>query len=164
METKRSKNNTISEWRCSGVVYNDFDELYYTYIRTLNCSHCNKEFKNSLDRCLDHDHSTGLFRAIVCRGCNIHDRYINYPEGYDNKLYYKKNKEKIAKKKKEYGEVNKERIAEAGKIYREKNKEIIKEKKNKKITCECGGKYTNCHKSIHLKTMKHTDWYMEQVD
>ena len=46
-KTKYHKTNTICKWKYKGVVYDDWDELYYTYIRTLNCSHCNKEFKNS---------------------------------------------------------------------------------------------------------------------
>ena len=75
-----------------------------------------------------------------------------------------KRTEPESKQKQEYGQVNKEKIAKQKKKYREKNEEIIKERKNKKNTCECGGKYTNSHKSIHLKTIKHTDWYMEQVD
>ena len=164
MESKRSKNNTISKWRCSGVVYNDFDELYYIYIRTLKCCACNKEFKNSYERCLDHDHETGLFRAIVCRGCNVYDRYIKYPDGYDKKKWLKEyreaNKEKITEEGKIYRENNKEKIVEKNKKYREKNKEKI----NKKYDCECGGKYINSHKQNHLKTIKHTAWFMEQVD
>ena len=74
-KTKYHKTYTINRWKINGVVYDDFDELYYTYIRTLKCSHCNKEFGNSFDRCLDHDHSTGLLRAIVCHKCNACDRY-----------------------------------------------------------------------------------------
>ena len=175
MEIKRTKVNTISKWRCSGVIYDDWDELYYIYIRTLKCSHCNKEFNNSYERCLDHDHITGLFRAIVCRGCNNHDRYIKYPDGYDEKLYYKKNKEKIAEQHKLYREENKEKIAEKNKEYREENKEKLKKIKKeyyqtnkenitKKYTCECGGKYIHINKQRHLKTIKHIAWFMEQVD
>tara|TARA_R110002153_G_scaffold2977_1_gene14050 strand:+ start:40 stop:696 length:657 start_codon:yes stop_codon:yes gene_type:complete len=218
METKYKyhKYNTISNWKYKGVLYDDWDELYYTYIRTLNCSHCNKEFKNSLDRHLDHDHETGLLRAIVCRGCNIHDSYIKYPDGYDRKLYnennkekqkeyfreynkqnkekinkvkkiyYEDNKDKIAEIKKKYyednrdkivkyREANKEKIVKLQKEYNEKNKEKIakqkkeyrlknKEKITKKYDCECGGKYTHEYKKQHLKTIKHTAWFMEQVD
>ena len=189
-KTKYHKTDTISNWKYKGVIYDDWDELYYTYMNTLNCSHCNKEFKKSKDRHLDHNHSTGLFRAIVCQKCNCKDSYINYPEGYDRKIYYKdyseKNKEKIKGKKKEYKEKCKEKIKEYNKIYSEKNKEKIKEyyeknkeniaeyKKeyyetnkeiiNKKYTCDCGGKYTNRHKKQHLKTIKHIAWFMEQVD
>ena len=115
METKRSKYDTIRNWKSRGVIYNDFDELYYTYIRTLNCCACNKEFKNSFDRCLDHNHETGLFRAIVCQNCNNNDSYNKYPDGYDKK-----------KVNKEYREANKE-------YFREYKKNIIKQIKIKLI-------------------------------
>jgi len=166
-----NKINTIKNWKSRGVLYNDFEELYYIYMNTLSCSHCNKDFKNSLDRCLDHDHETGLFRAIVCRGCNVCDRYIKYPNGYDknkwckewrennieyNKDYYKNNKEYF----KEYYENNKEKYKVNQKEYYENNRE----QKNKKYDCECGGKYTQQHKSQHFKSIKHTAWFMEQVD
>ena len=144
-----NKSRTISRWKFAGVIYGDFEELYYIYMNTLKCYACNKEFKNSYVRCLDHDHSTGLFRAIVCRGCNSNDRYIKYPNGYDKKIWYKNNKEKIA---------------ERTKIYRNNNKGKFRERTNKKYDCECGGKYTHCHKQHHLKTIKHIAWYMEQVD
>ena len=115
METKRSKYDTIKNWKSRGVIYNDFDELYYTYIRTLNCCACNKEFKNSFDRCLDHNHETGLFRAIVCQNCNKYDSYIKYPDGYDKK-----------KVNKEYREANKE-------YFGEYKKNVIKQIKKKLI-------------------------------
>ena len=71
------------------------------------------------------------------------------------KEYYKANKEKIDEYKKEYRELNKERANEYGKNYREANKEKIKQKQNEKHNCECGGKYTDANKSIHMKTKKH---------
>ena len=152
-----NKINTIKNWESRGVIYNDFDELYYTYIRTLKCCACNKDFKNSYDRCLDHNHITGLFRAIVCRGCNSCDRYIKYPDGYDKKIYDKKyreeNKEKVAKKHKKYYEANKEHY-----------KEYVEKNKHKIYNCECGGSYHKNNKKRHLKTIKHTAWFMEQVD
>jgi len=69
-------------WKARGVIYHSIDELYEVYINTMNCQHCNKEFKNSMDRCLDHDHNTGLFRKIVCRNCNNQDCYLKYPLEY----------------------------------------------------------------------------------
>ena len=178
-KNKYHRTDTISRWRCSGVIYDDWDELYYTYIRTLNCCACNKDFKNSLDRCLDHDHETGLLRAIVCQNYNKNDSYIKYPNGYDKKKvkkeyleqnkeqirekkkkFYEENKEKINKVKKKYYEINKEKLNKQNKEYREVNKEKL----NKKYECECGGKYTHRHKHHHLKTIKHIAWFMEQVD
>jgi hypothetical protein len=78
-----------------------------------------------------------------------------------SKEYYLDNKEIINQKKKKYQEDNKEEIKLKNKKYRENNKEKIKLKKNQKINCECGGRYTNCHKSRHLKTKKHKKWEEE---
>ena len=51
----------------------DWDSLYEIYIHTWNCEYCKKEFKNTLDRCLDHNHTNGQIRAILCRECNVND-------------------------------------------------------------------------------------------
>jgi len=70
-EGKKSK--TIRNWRFLGVIETDyytFDELYEAYIYCGHCELCDKEFPDTFDRCLDHDHKTGIFRNIVCRGCN----------------------------------------------------------------------------------------------
>ena len=61
------------------------------------------------------------------------------------------NKDKIKIQKREYYETNKEIVKEYTKEYREKNKNKI----NRQYECECGGKYTQPHKSQHLKTKKH---------
>jgi hypothetical protein len=66
---------TINTWKRRGVIHNNFDELYKTYINTTNCDVCFKEFKNSYDRTLDHDHETGEFRMILCRACNTLDSF-----------------------------------------------------------------------------------------
>ena len=34
MNTKQSKSETISHWKSRGVKYEDFDELYYVYVKT----------------------------------------------------------------------------------------------------------------------------------
>ena len=79
---KKYKQLTMSNWRARGLIYHNIDELYEVYINTMSCQHCNKEFKKSNDRCLDHDHSTGIFRKIICRTCNNRDCYLNYPLEY----------------------------------------------------------------------------------
>jgi hypothetical protein len=76
------KCKTIHRWTRWGVIYHNLDELYEVYINTMNCQHCGKEYKNSTDRCLDHDHNSGLFRKIICRSCNNSDSYLKYPLEY----------------------------------------------------------------------------------
>ena len=135
------KYQTIGDWKRSGLIYDDYNELYEVYIKTMNCQHCQKEFKNSRDRCMDHDHDTGLFRKIVCRACNTCDSYIKYPNGVDKKEYMKQ-------------------------YYKEHKKEVSK-KRAKKTTCLCGLVITNGCILRHQKSQKHLnnmDLYMENVD
>ena len=94
---KKHKTSTIYNWKRNGLIYHDFDNLYETYIKTMECTHCKKEFKNTKDRHLDHCHETGLFRKIVCQGCNVMDTYINYPDGITSKN--ERNKKYKEKKK-----------------------------------------------------------------
>ena len=37
-----------------------------------NCELCNIKFTQEIkdQRCMDHDHNTGYFRKVLCRGCN----------------------------------------------------------------------------------------------
>lgn len=73
------KSTTISNWKSRyGLIDSDGDnyqKIYEAYIATTHCDVCRVEFKDSRDRCLDHDHDTGLFRQFLCRDCNIQDRW-----------------------------------------------------------------------------------------
>ena len=69
---KGIKVQTLSNWRQRGVI-GDLEQLYILYINTDKCMHCEKGFADSVDRCLDHDHETGLYRAVLCRSCNTKD-------------------------------------------------------------------------------------------
>jgi hypothetical protein len=42
--------------------------------------------------------------------------------------------------------------------YYEDNKQKINEKKNERITCECGINYTRTHKARHETSKKHIDF------
>ena len=62
-----------TKWKCRGVIWDNEEEykkIYNRYIASECCELCNKPYKNSSNRCLDHDHKTGLVRNIVCRRCN----------------------------------------------------------------------------------------------
>ena len=72
-EGKKSKR--ISRWKQSGVISEDFDALYDYYLIVDKCEECNIELvevgAGANKKCLNHDHTTGLFRDILCNGCNI---------------------------------------------------------------------------------------------
>ena len=67
------KSRIINKWKDYGIISNDFDTLYDLYINTDKCMYCEKVFADSYERCLDHDHKTGLYRAVLCRSCNTKD-------------------------------------------------------------------------------------------
>ena len=131
----RYKSQTIYDWKRRGLIYDDYDALYETYIKTMECQHCQTEFTKNNKRCLDHDHTTGLFRKIVCHRCNAMDSYINHPNGYteqDRKEYYQ--------------------------AYRRANKERIKEQDKQKIECDCGSIVRRSDIARHKRTKKHSNY------
>ena len=79
---KGRKSLRIANWKKIGIIC-DYDHYYNIYLQRTNCYYCNKEFENSFDRCLDHDHEINdnyNVRGIICRGCNIRDVYKKKPE------------------------------------------------------------------------------------
>ena len=71
------KNIIINSWlNISKIKFADRNEAefyYETYINTHRCTWCDKMFENSKERCMDHCHTCGLPRAIICRSCNNKD-------------------------------------------------------------------------------------------
>ena len=70
------KSSRIQNWKQNGVIHDDFNELYEKYINTEFCELCNVKLTvdkaiTKTTRCLDHDHTTGLFRNVVCNSCNV---------------------------------------------------------------------------------------------
>ena len=136
-----NKRQMIYNWKRNGLIYDNYNELYEIYIKAMNCQHCNIEFSKSNDRCMDHDHSTGLFRSIVCRSCNNNDSYIKYPNGYDRLL--------------------------SQRVYNLTHREEWTKWSKEKTTCICGSVVGKRRKSNHIKTQLHLnnmDKYMNNVD
>jgi len=67
------KNRCKSRWKHRGLIASDdeIESIYYMYIYATNCELCNLEFKSSLNRHMEHNHTTGEFRNIVCNSCNL---------------------------------------------------------------------------------------------
>ena len=69
----RHKYLTIYKWKSRGVISEDFDKLYEDHMKINNCQLCNVLFDNIISnnrRCLDHDHTTGIYRQTICNKCN----------------------------------------------------------------------------------------------
>ena len=69
------KTNTINNWKQTGLICDNIEELYEKYINTWECDNCSIELVTGKyganRRCMDHCHKTGKFRNILCHCCNI---------------------------------------------------------------------------------------------
>jgi hypothetical protein len=75
-KNKKHMRYTISNWKSRGVKYDDYVSLYNKYMNTEYCECCGCKLTTDkvmtlTTRCLDHCHITGLFRRVICNGCNI---------------------------------------------------------------------------------------------
>jgi hypothetical protein len=69
--------------------------------------------------------------------------------------YRKDNIDKVKMRDKQYRLKNIDKMKEYSKQYRIDNEDNIKRHKSMKHDCICGGRYTNCHKSEHLRSKIH---------
>ena len=83
--------------------------------------------------------------------------YIKNNECLNKNIPGRTDKE-IQQYQKDYKKTNKDKIDNFNKAYYIRNKEKLEEK----FDCECGGKYTRCNKSHHIKTTKHLNYLKSQ--
>lgn len=68
-----------NKWKEQGIklrMNEDWESVYLFYITCEECEECNvkltdEKINTSTRRCLDHDHSTGFIRNILCHSCNV---------------------------------------------------------------------------------------------
>jgi len=69
------KSNITSKWRQRGLITEDIDKLYEYYLSIVECENCGIELNQEGDyntrKCMDHSHTTGEFRNVLCNLCNI---------------------------------------------------------------------------------------------
>ena len=84
----RKKSNRIRNWKCKGLISDDYDKIYSHYLNSTHCELCNFEYNPTNWRCMDHNHKTGLFRNVVCNSCNLSsnlkEMYKNNTSGHIN--------------------------------------------------------------------------------
>ena len=75
----RIKYNKMKCWKQIGIRCNgEWEEVYDWYSKTTNCDICDKLFKESTDKCLDHNHDIDGYniRGILCSKCNHYTNEI----------------------------------------------------------------------------------------
>ena len=67
---------SITTWIRRGLILREgetYKGIYSFYINTDFCNLCNVKFNDEVHnekRAMDHDHSTGFFRQVICMKCN----------------------------------------------------------------------------------------------
>ena len=131
-----------------------FNEHVSSYKRFLNGKY---RYITSFDILKHEDAEIQLLKEVKVDSLEeLHILENEYINKYKKKNFNVLNKRKAFETESEKEESQKEAV----KKYRNKNKEQIRERRNKKFDCECGGRYSNGNKWKHLKTHIHITYIL----
>ena len=75
---KYHKTHTKGVWKRHGLLWSseeEFEEIYQRVIDSSHCELCEKPYKSTRDRQMDHKHCIddkwGWFRNVICHSCNL---------------------------------------------------------------------------------------------
>ena len=69
---KGKKSTIISQWKFRGLI-GDYHKIYDKYLNTHKCEKCDitLEGRGNNKKCMDHNHTSGEFRFVLCQSCNM---------------------------------------------------------------------------------------------
>lgn len=73
----KHQGDAIYRWKNYGLILREgetYKGIYSLYMNTDFCNKCSVKFNDEVyneRRCMDHDHSTGYFRQVLCHKCNL---------------------------------------------------------------------------------------------
>ena len=78
---KSKRSHTIRCWKKRGLIVDDYNIIYDRWLISEKCEMCDKEYKMTkggyLNKCMEHNHTTGEFRSICCNSCNTKMLYLD---------------------------------------------------------------------------------------
>jgi hypothetical protein len=133
--------NRANKWRGRGLKHTneEMKDILVIFHECKNCQKCGKilsyDINGSSQKCMDHDHDTGKFRAILCKGCNTHHFRTKKPRKRMSEEQRKHNIRMSSKKHEEKRRTTPHRINYSrnySKQYGERNREKLKKQKKEK--------------------------------
>jgi len=98
----------ISQWKSNGLISDNYDQVYQLWLDSTHCDKCGCQYTDKIPKDMEHCHTTGRFRAIVCHKCNMNMLDRTKPttnkSGHKN-IYYDKREKKYKYQKTYYGKV-----------------------------------------------------------
>jgi len=67
---KSKKSDKISQWKQKGLISENYDQIYQLWLDSTHCDKCGCDYNGTI-KDMEHCHTTGRFRAIVCHKCNM---------------------------------------------------------------------------------------------